>query len=86
MDVLFHEFMADDLAMVERIYCTAGLEIDAQARQAFDRFVRENPRGKYGRVIYRLKEDFGIDPTELRRRFDFYFERFPVQREAGEGE
>jgi hypothetical protein len=33
-------------------------------------------------VRYDLRGDFGIEPSELRRRFDFYFERFPVRVEV----
>ena len=44
--------------------------------------MEHNPRGKYGRVLYDLKADFGVDPAELRKRFDFYFERFPIQAEG----
>jgi hypothetical protein len=82
IDVLFHEFMADDIAMVERIYEVAGLEMTAGARASLDRYMTENPRGKHGRILYDLPGDFGVDPDELRKRFDFYYERFPVQMEA----
>lgn len=81
VDVLFHEFMADDVGMVESIYRQAGLEMTAAARQVLDNFMAQNPRGKFGRVLYDLKADFGIDPAELRKRFAFYFERFPVRAE-----
>lgn len=79
IDVLFHEFMADDIAMVERIYHLAGLEMTPQARAMLAGFMEENPRGKHGRVRYDLKADFGIDPDQLRERFAFYFERFAVK-------
>jgi len=82
LDVLFHEFMADDIATVTRIYELAGLPMTAQARAALDAFMQANPRGKHGRIVYDLKGDFGIDPEALRRRFEFYFERFPIQVEA----
>ena len=81
IDVLFHEFMADDVAMVERIYEQADLEMTPDARRVLDDFMAKNPRGKFGRLIYDLKADFEIDPDELRKRFGFYFERFPVQAE-----
>jgi len=82
IDVLFHEFMADDVAAVERIYALAGLEMTPAARAALDGFMAENPRGKHGRIVYDLKADFGVDPDELRKRFDFYFERFPIEIET----
>ena len=81
IDVPFHEFMADDVAMVGRIYEKAGLPMTRESRASLDAFMAENPRGKHGQVLYDLKGDFGIDPADVRRRFDFYFERFPVRVE-----
>lgn len=81
LDVLFHEFMADDIGMVQRIYRIAGLPITPAARKRLDVFMAENPRGKYGQVRYDLRADFGLEPAELRTRFRFYLERFPVQVE-----
>lgn len=82
IDVLFHEFMADDLAMVEKIYRKAGLKMTDIARNELTEFINNHPRGKYGQVIYDLQADFGVEPEALRRRFDFYFERFPVRAET----
>jgi hypothetical protein len=81
-DVLFHDFMADDVGTVERIYARAGLPLVAEARAAMETFIVENRRGKHGRVVYDLARDFGLDPAIVRRRFDFYFERFAVQPEV----
>ncbi len=81
IDVLFHEFMADDVATVARIYAQAGLPMTRDARASLDAFMAANPRGKHGQVVYDLEGDFGIDPADVRKRFDFYFERFPVRVE-----
>ena len=81
IDVPFHVFMQDDLAMVERIYAKAGLELSAQQRRPLESFLADHPRGKEGRMTYHLKRDFGVDPAVLRKRFDYYFEKFPVQPE-----
>ena len=54
-----------------------------QARRQLQEYMAANPRGKYGRVVYDMRRDFGIDPDELRKRFDFYFERFPIRAERG---
>lgn len=77
IDVPFHTFMADDVAMVEKILQKAGLEITATTRAQLAEFMREHPRGKEGRVMYDLKKDFGVDPAQLRERFAFYFKQFP---------
>jgi hypothetical protein len=82
IDVLFHEFMADDLAMVEKIYAVAGLEMTAAARSDLSQYIQQHPRGKAGRMVYKLRDDFGLDPDTLRQRFAFYFNRFSVRPEA----
>lgn len=81
IDVLFHEFMADDIAMVERIYDLAGLPVTEGARESLQQYLLDNPRGKHGRILYDLKADFGVDPDALRERFGFYFERFAIRAE-----
>jgi len=79
-DLRFHEFMADQPAMVERLYAFAGAPLTAETSAAMRAFVRENPRGKRGRIEYRL-EDFGLDRAERRRALRFYQERFAVPDE-----
>ena len=81
LDVPFHEFMADDLAMVERIYRIAGLPLTERARGQLGSYLAEHPRGKHGRLVYDLRADFGIEPDALRERFGFYFDRFDVRPE-----
>ena len=45
----------------------------------------ENPRGRYGRIVYDLEADFGVKPEALRKRFQFYFDRFAVRVERPAG-
>jgi hypothetical protein len=81
VDVLFHEFMADDVAMVERIYARNDRPMTPEARADLDAFMADNPRGKHGRIAYDLRGQFGLDPDAVRARFGYYFERFPVVTE-----
>jgi hypothetical protein len=67
---------------VEKIYEKAELPMTAAARASLDAYMAENPRGKHGRILYDLEGDFGVDPEALRERFDFYYERFPIQVEG----
>ncbi|QFU75903.1 sulfotransferase [Halioglobus maricola] len=82
IDVPFHEFMADDLAMVRRIYEIAKLPMTAEAERDLKSFIENHPRGKHGRVVYDLAEDFGVDPAALRERFNFYYAAFPAAPES----
>jgi len=81
LDLPFHEFMADDVGAVERIYELADFEMTPAARASLDAFMDANPRGKHGRIVYDLKADFGVDRAELQQRFAFYFDRFPIRAE-----
>lgn len=83
VDVEFGEFMADDLAMAERIIAASGLEITEAAHAQLGAYVASNPRGKDGRIVYDLRADFHLDPDALYERFAFYFEAFPqIRREV----
>jgi Sulfotransferase family len=81
IDVRFHEFMADDFAMVERIYDVAGQPMTTTARTAMNDFLATHERGKFGTVVYDL-EDFGIDPDERRIAMASYAERFQTLDES----
>ena len=81
IDVHFDAFMADDVAMVERIYDLAGHPFTSTAKAAMDAFMADHPRGKFGRIDYDLA-DFGLDAGECRERFAFYVERFGVTPES----
>lgn len=82
--VRFADFMADDMATIERIYGMADHEMTADVRDSMKAYIRENPRGKHGQVVYDLEGDFGIDREELYQRVAPYMERFGVQRELPE--
>lgn len=80
IDVMFDEFMADDVAMVERIYEVAGQPMSDGSRAAMQEFMAAHPRGRHGGVIYDLPE-LGIDPEERRKALGFYIDRFGVTPE-----
>lgn len=80
IDVRFHEFMADEFGMVERIYDLAGQPMTGAARAAMARFVAEHPRGRHGAVEYDLAQ-LGLDRDERRAALRFYSDRFGVELE-----
>jgi hypothetical protein len=81
LDVRFDEFMADDLAMVARVYDLAGQPLDERSREAMASFMAAHPRGRHGAVTYDLAQ-FGLDDAERRRALSFYTERFGVLAES----
>ena len=75
IDVRFDEFMADDLAMAERIYELAGEPVTAEAGAAMADYLAGHERGRLGTIDYRAA-DVGLDLDELRERFAPYVARF----------
>ncbi|ARR53556.1 sulfotransferase family protein [Rhizorhabdus wittichii DC-6] len=86
IDILFHDYMADQKATVAKVYALAELEMTPEAEARIDHFLAANPRNKHGRVAYDLAGDFGVDVGAVRERFAFYYDRFPVRKEAVPGE
>ncbi len=82
LDIPFKQFMADELGTIAAIYERAGLPMTEQANAELKAYIDTHPRGKDGRVMYHLQENFGVSRAELHPRFDFYFDRFAVERET----
>jgi len=82
IDVRFDEFMADDLAMVERIYEVADQPFTPAARAAMEAFMVEHPRGVHGGVIYDAEGDFGLDRGVLRARLRDYTDEYGITLES----
>ncbi len=75
IDVRFDDFMADELAVAERIYALAGEPVTDAARSAMAGYLAEHQRNRLGRVATSC-EMFGLDEDDLRERFAPYVERF----------
>ncbi|MGB8990728.1 MAG: sulfotransferase [Desulfobaccales bacterium] len=82
LDVPYMALIRDSLSMVRRIYAHFDLELTEAAVAAMQRFLRENPKNKDGVHRYSLAE-FGLNPEEERRRFQFYLDFFGIEPEGG---
>jgi hypothetical protein len=81
IDVHFDDFMADDMAMVTRIYEIAGQPLTSEGEYAMSGFTRDHPRGRHGGVVYDLSQ-FGMDGAQLKAYFRAYTARFGVVEES----
>jgi Sulfotransferase family len=75
VDVRFDEFMADELAVADRIYALSGETVSAEARTAMADYLAGHQRNRLGRVAV-SHDMFGLDEQDLRDRFAPYVERF----------
>ena len=81
LDVLFHDYMADQEGTARCVYALAGLDLPPATEAKLLGYLSENPRHGHGKVVYDLEGVFGMDVADLRRRFAFYYDRFPVRQE-----
>ncbi len=79
-DVHFNAFMADDIAMVRRVYDVAQQPFTTSTREAMDAFMADHPRGRFGAVEYELAQ-FGLDASQIRDAASEYIEMFQVNLE-----
>lgn len=80
VDVLFRDFMRDEIAMVRQIYARFDLELSDQAERNMRHYLADNAADKHGAHRYSL-HDAGLDPDSERRRFAFYQARYQVPSE-----
>jgi hypothetical protein len=79
-DVLFHEYMADELGTLQRVYDRAGMPFTDAARAQVAAHQASHPRDRGGQVVYDLRRDFDVTPEEVRARFGPYLDQFPDVR------
>ncbi|BCQ07836.1 sulfotransferase family protein [Mycobacterium heckeshornense] len=80
LDVRFDDYMADQLAMLERIYALADQPITEAARRGWQTYLNDHGRDRHGKVVYELAP-FGIDAAERRATYGPYLERFDLRAE-----
>jgi Sulfotransferase family len=81
-ELLFHEFVGNDVPTVEQIYQAAGIEMTESARGELDHYMLSHQRGAHGQLGFDLRGDFSADPAQIRARYSDYIDRVPVAIEA----
>jgi hypothetical protein len=79
-DMHFAEFIADEVAMVRRIYTHFDMEFTREAETRMRRFLAANPKDKHGAHRYTLAQS-GLDPDVERQRYAAYQQRYNIASE-----
>ena len=82
VDLLFQDIIADDIGSAQQVLEAAGLPTTPDSTQDLRDYMANHQRGRSGRVVYDLAGDFNLDLGELRERFRFYTDIFPVRHEV----
>jgi len=82
VDLLFQDVMADDVGTAQKVLEAAGLPASKVSEEDMRDYMANHPRGRDGRVVYDLAGNFKLNVIELRERFSFYTDHFPVKHEV----
>ncbi len=82
VDVYFHQWIKDPDAILQEIYAKAGIPLDSGTLATLHKYHADNDPAVKGRVVFDLERDFGLTAEDIRRDFQFYFDRFPVEKEV----
>jgi hypothetical protein len=82
VDVFFHQWIKDPDSILHEIYAKAGLPLDPDVLATMHQYHADNDPGVKGRVVFNLERDFGLTADDIRKDFEFYFDRFPVEKEV----
>ena len=74
-DVLYREFMAEPMKIVEAIYRKFDLTLSAETEAAMREWIANNPQGKFGKHRY-TPDELQLDTELVRTRFADYSKRF----------
>ena len=80
IDILFDDFMADDIGTVRRIYELADQPLTDESLAAIQAYNDTHQRERHGKVIYE-PERLGLDLPARRQAMRAYSERFSVPDE-----
>ena len=79
--VHYRALTSDPVGTVARLYENFGMECTPRFAGRLRSLVARQPRGGYGRNVYRF-EDFGLKPAEERARYRDYMAHFGVEAEV----
>lgn len=79
-DLYFHDFVADPLGSIRRIYEHFGLALSADGERRLRGWIERNPQGKHGKHAHSL-DSVGVPREEILERFAAYMRHFDIEPE-----
>lgn len=73
IDLIFEDFVKDQIGTVKEIYDHFGWELSQTAVTKFEQFLDKNPKDKYGRHVHSL-ETFGLTTEGISEQFKEYLD------------
>jgi hypothetical protein len=81
LDVHHHEFVADPMGVLERVYAFTGMTLAPETRRRMLTWADDNKPGTRGKHVYTAQQ-FGLTEQSLREQFAFYTDAYGVKLES----
>ena len=80
-DLHYSELTNNPITEIKKIYAHFEETLTADAEQAMQTYLQDNPKGKHGKHVYSL-EEYGLTKEIIEQRFTDYYQRFNVTKET----
>ena len=81
-DLHYAELMRDPIGQMQRLYEWDAETLTPDVEKLMQRWMQENPQGKFGRHTYSI-EEFGLSVNQAEPYFSEYIDRFGIELEDG---
>jgi hypothetical protein len=81
VDSHYVDLIANPVAAIRKIYDRAGLAWPDGHDETIERYLRDKPKGKFGKHEYRL-EDYGLSEQLVEDAYSNYTAHYGVERES----
>ena len=81
IDVHYDRMVKDPVGTMKQLYADLGDEWTTEAEASIQKWVDDNPQGKFGRHDYKLAQ-YGLSVEQLAPHFERYLSRYDVAREG----
>jgi len=81
VDVHYADLMRQPIETMRKLYAALGDDFTAEAEGSMQRWLDDNPQGKFGKHDYKLGE-YGLTPEGVRASFERYLSRYDVEAEG----
>ena len=81
VDSHYLDLIEDPVAAIRKIYALAGLDWPTGHADRIEAYLRDKPKGKFGRHQYTL-EEYGLDASSVEASYAGYVEHYGIARET----
>jgi len=80
VDVSYYDLLKNPIAEIEKIYSTAGIDLEEKAKRAMANTKEKNTQHRFGKHVYDIA-DFGLSLESIEDKYSFYRAHYKIPKE-----